>query len=271
MINRFLFIIAASLLLFTGCNKGDIIPSTANPVSIGEIVTLYASPSYVIAVGSGKVFKTVPDTIAKVVDSVYGFEGGFGGKTGKDTIYLKKSDLGGGWPDTTKAGGYSLEFQKFNTFGYRTHHNVNIVLAGQISNPGPTDISGTYKRTANNYVITIDKIFNGVYLITNPGGGAVAAQPYLLYNYKNVSGNDSLAFPIQTSTCGNGLKLVSTTAPDGLTAQQYDKSHPPAITSTSPVTLSWRVLEFPGVSSGSTHPGFALCAWGTGVRTFIKQ
>jgi hypothetical protein len=56
-----------------------------------------------------------------------------------------------------------------------------------------------------------------------------------------------------------------------LSSSDYSAMHPPVITATSPLTLSWRVYEFPSASSSSAHTGAALCQWGLGVRTFEKQ
>lgn len=177
----------------------------------------------------------------------------------------------GGWPDTTVSGGSSISFSKVNKLGYKANESLNIVLAEPIANPGPTDISGTYIRPSNGITFDITKVFDGVYVIDNPGGGAVAPNPYLLYNYKSSTGVDSLAFPTQTNPCGGGLKLVSPSAPLSLTSQEYDQSYPPAIIATNPLTLSWIVLEFPDTSPGSANPGSALCQWGTSARTFEKQ
>ena len=132
-------------------------------------------------------------------------------------------------------------------------------------------MEGTYKRTANGVLIELKKVFDGVYVIDNPGGAAVAPFPYLFYNYKNALGGDSLAFPIQSNPCAGGLQLVAPGAPLSLTSAEYSAQHPPAITATSPLTVSWKVFEFPAARASSGHTGVALCQWGTGVRTFEKQ
>lgn len=267
----FVILALAATIFFAGCHKSDFTSSTTHVVSVPFIANLYASPSYVFGVGGGQIYRTIPDIIAVAVDTVYGFQGGFGGKTGKDSIYIRKTDLKGKWPDTTKSGGLTLNFEKFNLGDYKISQPLSVVLASPISNPGPTDISGTYLRAATGVTFQIKKVFNGVYVIDNPGGAGVDPYPYLLYNYKSTTNLDSLAFPTQTNPCGGGLKLVAPGAPLGLTSETYNTSFPPAITATSPLTLSWRVLEFPDTSPGTANPSAALCQWGTGARTFVKQ
>jgi hypothetical protein len=132
-------------------------------------------------------------------------------------------------------------------------------------------MEGIYKRTANGVLIELKKVFDGVYVIDNPGGAGVAPFPYLFYNYKNSSGGDSIAFPNQPNPCHGGLQLVAPGAPLSLRSSEYSALYPPAITATSPLTVSWKVLEFPSASPSSANPGAALCQWGTGVRTFEKQ
>ena len=258
------------LVAFAGCNKGDITPSETKSLSVPTIATQFANDTYIFGLGSGQINKSIPELVAVAVDTVYGFEGGYGGKTGKDSIQLKKSQ--GSWPDTTKAGAGKLTIEAFNMLGYKVEQTVTIVVAAPNTNPGPTDLAGNYKRTSNGYLISLTKVFNGVYVIDNPGGAAVALQPYLLYNYKSSTNTDSLAFANQTNPCGGGLRLVSSTAPNGKASSEYNK-YPPLITSLSPVTLAWKIFEFPSTSSSSiTAAPDALCQWGaTATRTFEKQ
>jgi hypothetical protein len=271
MRNKILLIIASILIGFSACDKDDFTDSTVVTTSQPVVALEFAQSSYVFAIGAGDILKTIPDTIAIAVDSLYGFESGFGGKTGKDSVYILKSGIIGGWPDTTEVGAYSLQFESpLNTINYKVPFSINVVVAGPIDNPGPTDISGTYKRTSNNFPITISKIFDGVYLIQNLGGAGVTPHPFLLYNYKSSAGNDSLAFPTQPNECGSATKLVAPSAPDGLTSADYDKLSP-AIISLSPLTLSWKIFTF-----GDTNPGTSttssVCTWGNvAVRTFVKQ
>jgi hypothetical protein len=266
--------LCVTLLYLGSCRKFDVAPSTAVKTSMPKIVNVFANENYVLGVGSGLVFKSFPDTIGKIVDTLVGFEGGFGGKTGKDTTYILKGDLRGHWPDTTKAGGYSVTFEKLNLNNFRAAITANVVLAAPIASPnhpGPTDFSGTYLRTATGISVNIKKVFDGVYVIDNPGGGAVDLFPYLLYNYKNAAGNDSLAFSAQTNPCHGATKLVAVAAPLNLKVSEYDRLYPPGFTSLNPITLSWRVFEFPDGNPGTAHTGVALCQWGTGVRTLVKQ
>jgi len=270
---KYIFLLSI-VVLIAGCTKIDD-PSPSKPVtsSVPYVVDQYANDIYAFGVGSNKIYSTIPDTIGLVADSVLGFTGGFGGHTGHDFAYLLKSDIVR-WPDTTKEGGASLAFEKYNSSGFKAKIVVNVVIAEPISGaqkPGPTALEGTYKRTTNGFLITIVKIFDGVYLIDNLGGaGTVPAYPFLLKNFKSTSGKDSLSFKIQANSCGGGAQLIDPTSGPGLTAAEYSASHPPIISSLSPVTLKWIVMEFNGATSESIGtPG--LCAWGGSVRTFEKQ
>lgn len=263
-------VVAGCVLFAVACKKTEESDSVPQTASIPYIAIKYLNDAYVYGKGASNLYNDVPDVVAVAVDSVVGFEGGYGGKTGSDSIKIYKSEILG-WPDTTEIGGYSIAFEKFNKSNFKARTGANIVIAGPIANPGPTAMEGTYKRTSNGVLIELKKVFDGVYVIDNPGGAGVPPFPYLFYNYKNSSGGDSLAFPIQANPCGGGLQLVGPGAPSSLTSSAYTTQYPPAITATSPLTLSWRVYEFPSASASSSHTGAALCQWGLGVRTFEKQ
>lgn len=257
------------MLLAAGCIKIEDADSTVTTTSVPFVYVQNVNDAYVYGEGNSSIYSDFPDVIAIFVDTAVGFEGGYGGHTGMDTLKVLKSDID--WPDTLSVGGKSITFEKFNKAGYKVAITTNIVIAGAIANPGPTAMEGTYKRTSNGVLIELKKVFNGVYVIDNPGGAGVAPFPYLFYNYRSVSGGDSLAFPIQPNPCHGGLQLVGPSAPLSLTSADYSTQYPPAITATSPLTFSWKVLEFPSARSTSANPGAALCQWGTGVRTFEKQ
>lgn len=274
MKNRFLIflaIVAGAGVIVSGCSKipdGDSVPVAT---SIPYIAEQFIQDAYVYGLGTSTLYSDIPDVVAIAVDSVVGFDGGYGGKTGSDSIKIMKNEILG-WPDTTAIGGYSIGFEKFNRANYKTTLGANVVIAGAIPNPGPTALEGTYARTANGVLIDITKVFDGVYVITNPGGAGVPPFPYLLYNYKSSGGTDSLDFPIQTNPCGGGLQLVDPAAPNALASSTYSADYNPKIISYSPVTLSWKIFEFPSASTSSVHPNGALCQWGhTAVRTFEKQ
>ena len=263
-------LLAGSILFVAACKKIEDADSTVTLTSIPFVYQQNINDAYVYGQGATTIYSDIPDVVAIAVDTVVGFEGGYGGKTGMDTIQVKKSDILG-WPDTVGLGGKSITFEKFNKANYKVTITSNIVIAGAIPNPGPTAMEGIYKRTANGVLIEIKKVFDGVYVIDNPGGAGVAPFPYLLYNYRSSSGGDSLAFPIQPNPCHGGLQLVGPTAPLSLTSAEYTSTYPPAITATSPLTVSWKVFEFSSARPTSLHPGAALCQWGVGVRTFEKQ
>lgn len=268
ILSSFLF---ACGVLFVACDKNEEADSTAQVVSVPEIAYKNASDAYVYGAGNTHIYTDLPDVIAVAVDSIYGFEGGYGGKTGKDSIKILKTEVLG-WPDTTAIGASSLNFQKYNRGNYRVTTSVNIVIAGPIPNPGPTALEGLYKRTANGFIIEVKKVFDGVYVIDNPGGAAVGPFPYLLYNHVSSTGVDSLAFPIQGNECGGGTQLVGPTAPFDLVSSEYTAKYPPIIAATAPVTLQWRVFTFSSAKKTALQPGNGgLCTWGVPVRTFEKQ
>lgn len=261
-------LVAMVIIGAIGCKKELKNNSVAKLTSIPFIAENYLEPFYASGVGAGQVYSSIPDTLALIADTLVGFDGGFGGKTGHDFLYVLKSEITD-WPDTTAAGGYSINVAKFNSGLIKVDVGTSIVLASPIEAPaqaGPTALEGTYARTSNGYLIDIAKVFDGVYVIAVPGGAAVDPYPYLLYNYRSVSGTDSLAFPSQANACGSETRLVSPTAPADLSDEDYD-AHPPAITSLSPVTLSWKIFT---MESGSFSAN--VCQWGnTAVRTFVKQ
>ena len=263
-------LLAGCIFVIAACKKTEDSDSVASPTSIPYIAISYINDAYVYGQGQSSLFSDLPDVIAVAVDSVVGFAGGYGGKTGSDSIKILKSEILG-WPDTNSIGGYSIAFEKFNKSNFKARLGANIVIAGAIPNPGPTAMEGTYKRVSNGVLIELKKVFNGVYVIDNPGGAGVPPFPYLFYNYAKSTGGDSLSFPIQTNPCGGGLQLVGSGAPNSLTSSAYTTMFPPEIVTTAPLTLRWRVYEFPSASSSSSHTGAALCQWGLGARTFEKQ
>lgn len=273
MKNKVLFLtslLAGCIVLVVACRKtvdGDSVPRAT---SLPYIAIPYLESAYVYGLGQSTLYSDVPDVVAIAVDSVVGFEGGYGGKTGSDSIKILKSQILG-WPDTTEIGGYSIGFEVFNRSNFKTTIGANVVIAGPIANPGPTALEGTYKRTSNGVLIELKKVFSGVYVIDNPGGAGVAPFPYLFYNYKSSTGADSLAFPIQTNPCGGGLQLVGSGAPNLLTSSAYSAQYPPEIALGPPLKLTWRVYEFPSASKSSAQTGAALCQWGLGIRSFEKQ
>ncbi|HOY04434.1 MAG TPA: hypothetical protein PLO67_03465 [Saprospiraceae bacterium] len=262
--------LACILLTVAACKKIEDGDSVTFGFSQPFLHELNVNSAYVYGQGATHIYTDIPQLLAVVVDTVSGFEGGYGGHTGSDTLKILKSDIT--WPDTTSIGGKLISLSRSNRAGYPIVVSTNIVIAGAIANPGPTAMEGVYVRTSNGFAIEIKKVFNGVYVIDNPGGaGTVAPFPYLLYNYITSSGGDSLAFPIQENPCGGGLQLVAPGAALGLSSAEYTANYPPSIVATAPLTLSWRVLEFSAARATSVNPSGSLCQWGTPVRTFEKQ
>lgn len=288
MKNKFLLgalsLMGAASLVFTACKDEQDIDSVAKQVSIPQIVCdpdpadpdvchprVYMAAAYVYGQGQATLQADIPDVVAIAVDTVYGFEGGYGGKTGADTVKITKADIVGDWPDLSGIGGKSVTFQKYTKGNYKVTIGTNVIVAGPIANPGPTAIEGTYKRVGNNFLIEIKKVFDGVYVIDNLGGAGVTPFPFLLYNHKSSSGADSLAFPLQGNECGGGSQLVGPNAATGSSADDYAAQHPPSLTLGPPVTLKWKVYTYSS-TNGSAISTAALCTWGNAaVRTFEKQ
>jgi len=255
--------------IIAGCKK-DFELSKIQDVNI-PMVESYMEPTYIYSLSSSgqSVFELIPDTLALLIDDVYGFENGFGGITGRDSLYLTKGMLM--WPDTTSSGANTIAVSAINLGGYKVTADAALIIVSDLEHPGPTDISGSFERTINSYVIHIEKLAAGVFLIDNVGGAAADGTSYLLYNYESSSGLDSLVFPIQEMSCGAGLKLVSPSASGDGTANSYN-AFPPEIISDFPLTFSWKVYEFPSTEGTAVHPeGGAYCAWGDGARIFVKQ
>lgn len=274
MKNKILFfasLLAASCMLsLAACVKSEDSDSVVKQTSVPYVAYSFLDPVYIYGEGSSTLFSDLPNVVGVIVDTVYGFEGGYGGRTGMDSLKILKSDLKFG--DTTSVGGTSFSIQKYSKGNFRTSIGSSVVIASANTNPGPTALEGNYKRTTNGYILVLSKVADGIYLITNPGGApSVAPNPYLLYNFKSTAGTDSLSFAIQTDLCGGGLQLVDPAAPLSLKSSEYSAKHPPKIVTYSPITFSWRVLEFPAADEDAANPGGALCNWGTSVRTFEKQ
>jgi len=271
----FSYILAACVFVVAACTKTEDPDSVVHQTSVPYTAFNYLDDVYIYVVGNTSVYNDIPDVVAVVVDSVYGFDGGYGGKTGKDSLKILKSDVQGLSSDTSKIGGTGYFFQKSSKGNYRITINATVLILDPSSsnpNPGPTNLEGFYLRAATGYILKIKEISPGFYLLGNPGGAAsVSNKPYFLYNTKSITGTDSLSFAIQTDLCDGGIQLTSPNAPDGLTSATYTASWPPAITSYSPLTLSWRIKEFAAADPAEVHPGAALCNWGLGIRTFVKQ
>ncbi|MEO6039942.1 MAG: hypothetical protein ABIQ93_16130 [Saprospiraceae bacterium] len=274
----FTSLLAGCILFLVACHKTEANDSVAKQASVPYLAYSLLEDVYIYGEGSSTLFADLPNVVGVLVDTVYGFEGGYGGRTGMDSIKVLKSDLVFG--DTISVGGSGFSTFKYSKGNYRTSIGSSVVIASANDNPGPTALEGNYKRTtAAGYILVLSKVADGIYLLTNPGGAAsVSPNPYLLYNFKNSAGGDSLSFANQTDLCGGGVQLVDPGAPLSLSSAEYSEKYPPKLippnpfaTPPTPLTLTWRVLEFPTADSGAVNPGGALCNWGTGVRTFEKQ
>lgn len=264
------YLLLLSIVVWFGCSKSEPEPSVAYPALLPEEVGNNLGV-YIYAIGSSTLYSDLPDTIGILRDTFYGMVGGFGGYTGNDSVYLLKDEILG-FPDTTKVGGYTLAWEKFNNRGYKTVLSANAVIAGPIMNFGPSALEGSWKRVSNGFVIQIKKLFDGVYLMDNPGGANVAPFPYLLYNYKNASGKDSIAFPIQPNECGGGTQLVGPGSAPGSKASTYAVNFPPEISLVPPLTMKWKVYTYTTASANAIAPASGQCTWGnTAVRVFEKQ
>lgn len=277
MKNKILFftsLLAGCIIFAVACNKTEESDSVAKQASVPFVAVNNLDDVYIYVKGNTSIYSDIPDVVAVIVDTVSGFEGGYGGKTGMDSLKILKSDVYG-FGDTIKVGGSSYSFQKYSKGNYRITISATVLVldpSSANSNPGPTNLEGDYLRAATGMVQRIKEISPGFYLIGNPGGApTVASKPYFLYNSKSIAGTDSLSFAIQTDLCDGGLQLVSPSAPPGLSSAEYTSSWPPAITSLSPITLSWKVFEFASADPSEINPSTNLCNWGLGARTFVKQ
>ncbi len=85
--------------------------------SIPYIAFQNVNSAYVYGEGQTSIYSDLPDVLAIAVDTVVGFEGGYGGKTGMDSIKILKSDITE-WPDTISLGG--KDFHPFKNTTKRT-------------------------------------------------------------------------------------------------------------------------------------------------------
>lgn len=262
---------AGCMLFAAACTKTEDADSVAKPASAPHLITSYLEDVYIFGEGNTAIYSTLPDVIAIAVDDVWGFEGGYGGKTGQDTVKIHKSEITFG--DTVSVGGTSFVAHKYTKGNYRVSVGSSIVIASANNNPGPTALEGNYLRKGTSYLLDVKKVANGIYLITNPGGAAtIPPNPYLLYNFKSFTGMDSLSFAIQTDLCGGGTQLVSPGAPPGLKSSEYSAQYPPKIIQPSgpdPLTLTWVVYSFSAVDEDATQG--VVCNWGGATRIFLKQ
>ncbi len=257
--------------LFVACKDEQDLDSVAKLTSVPQIFSVI-DENYFYGKAKVNIQTDLPDIVGIAVDSIYGFDGGFGGKTGSDTLYLKKSDILGAWPEVTSTDNTSITFSKLNKGNYRGKMSTNIVIVDvTVSDPGPTDLSGIWKRTSNGYLLKVYKAAPGLFVILNPGGApSVPSNPYLLLNRAGPGGTDVLEFPIQKDLCGGGLMLVAPTAVPGSPSSDYFATAPPQLVPGSPLALKWKVMEFAEALPSSIGET-GICNWGGAVRTFEKQ
>ena len=103
---------AGCLLLVQACSKTEDPDSVAKPTSLPFIAYTFLEDVYIYGQGNTHIYTDLPNVIGVAVDSVLGFAGGYGGKTGQDSIKIYKSELSFG--DTVSVGGSGFFVYKYN-------------------------------------------------------------------------------------------------------------------------------------------------------------
>ncbi|MBK8425179.1 MAG: hypothetical protein IPL27_03995 [Lewinellaceae bacterium] len=100
-------LVGGCFLLMMACHKIEDNDSVVIATSIPFIAVQNVNSAYVYGEGQTSIYSDLPDVLAIAVDTIVGFEGGYGGKTGMDSIKILKSDITE-WPDTVSLGGKTL-------------------------------------------------------------------------------------------------------------------------------------------------------------------
>jgi len=149
---KYIIVPVLAVLTMVACKKKD--DDVSQEVTVSRpTITITGSQFYSIQVGG-----TAPSLSATSYDSV-----------------LKESypvDFDQSSLDVNTPGLYVLEATAKNKYGYV---GSNVVYIAVTNVPASTDLSGTYKRTANNALVHVTKILTGLYSTDDVGGAPTLA------------------------------------------------------------------------------------------------
>jgi hypothetical protein len=206
---RIYIILLAAITSLSACKKDEDNVSKIVDVSYPEI-TLKGTDVVHLAVGA-----TYTDAGATLKDDI----------TGQTSDLTAPADA----VNTAEVGLYVVNFSASNANGYETSLS-RVVTVTNVNDP--IDYSGEYVRSANGQICTIEKVSNGVYKLTNPGG-AVGADDVIIYMVETTPG--TFIAPSQPSSVGTF----------GLSGIEFSNN-----------AFSWVAVN---------------AGYGTAVRTFVKQ
>lgn len=135
--------------------------------------------------------------------------------------------------DVSTPGLYVVGIQAKNKFGYIGSKNVAVAVTNI---DAAWNLSGEYRRTANNALVNLTKVANGLYEVDNVGG----APTFPVVGYFIQINDSTIDFPMQPTDLAGQVDCVDET----LTISGVDTSY------------GWKVV----------NPNF-----GPAFRTFVKQ
>jgi len=153
-----IFMLAAGIL-FAACKKEDTANVSKEVLVSYPSITLKGDEVVVLPVGG-----TYSDAGATLVDDVTGQSSDIGPTT---------SDV-----NTAEAGLYLVTYSAANGNGFTTSVTRYVAVT---SVEAPVDRSGTYLRDLTGINCYVDKIADGVYKVTNPGGAGVGANTVVYF------------------------------------------------------------------------------------------
>ena len=153
----FAAIALASTILVSGCEKDDTTDNLSKIVKVTYPgIKLNGDSTIVLLKGA-----TYTDAGAVLTDDITGAKSDI--KPLIDTV------------NVNRAGIYFVVFKAENSNGFITLTRRPVIVLDSAYN-GTVDLSGVFKRTANDALINIKKVNSGVYVVDNVGG--FAAPPF---------------------------------------------------------------------------------------------
>lgn len=209
MSKRIIFIIGIlTAAIFSGCKKD----TTGNVSSVYKVPTIELLGDPVVSLPVGGAYT---DAGAKFHDE--------DGTT--ETITPVLNPL-----NTTVPGLYAITYRKKSKSEIYEAEAIRYVAVTSVADP--RDFSGNYLRAATGVSAFVQKIANGVYKVTNPGGAATGLDVVVYFVQTDLN---TFVAPLQETTAGLfGVNTITFTT----------------------TGASWKV----------ENPGY-----GTGLRTFVKQ